>query len=243
MGTIPQKQCCTCREVKPIECFTKNRSRKDGYSEMCKVCKQRFCSEYEAKNKEKVKLKQDNYRAKNREKLRMSGREYRQQNIEKVKESNRRYGRDNKEKIKEISRKYYQQEHVKERMRLYKRTHYNKEHCTQKAREWRKRNSDLYLEQARVSKQKRRARLYKTGGSFTKQEWRSLCERYNHTCLCCNVRGIKLTADHIMPVSRGGSSNIDNIQPLCASCNSSKGTKHIDYRQGFETTFTQMKLF
>jgi 5-methylcytosine-specific restriction endonuclease McrA len=39
-----------------------------------------------------------------------------------------------------------------------------------------------------------------------------------------------LTADHIVPVELGGSSYISNIQPLCQTCNSSKGIRIIDYR-------------
>ncbi len=39
-----------------------------------------------------------------------------------------------------------------------------------------------------------------------------------------------LTPDHIIPLSQKGPNTIDNIQPLCLNCNSSKGTKTIDYR-------------
>ena len=49
-------------------------------------------------------------------------------------------------------------------------------------------------------------------------------------CLCCNRRR-KLTADHVIPVSKGGTSYISNIQPLCQPCNSSKGTKTTDFRE------------
>jgi 5-methylcytosine-specific restriction endonuclease McrA len=54
-------------------------------------------------------------------------------------------------------------------------------------------------------------------------------ERDNFTCLRCGSRK-HLAVDHIFPEANGGKMTIDNAQTLCKSCNSSKGTKHIDYR-------------
>lgn len=55
-------------------------------------------------------------------------------------------------------------------------------------------------------------------------------ERDGFKCGACTA--VKtLQIDHIIPVSRGGDSADDNLQLLCASCNSKKGTKTIDYRK------------
>ncbi len=69
-------------------------------------------------------------------------------------------------------------------------------------------------------------------GSHTDAEWEAVKAQYNHTCLCCgrSEPEIKLTRDHVLPITKGGTDNIDNIQPLCLSCNCSKNDKYIDYR-------------
>ena len=47
-------------------------------------------------------------------------------------------------------------------------------------------------------------------------------ERDNFTCQRCDTRR-DLSIDHVMPESKGGSLELDNLQTLCRSCNSSKG--------------------
>ncbi len=72
-------------------------------------------------------------------------------------------------------------------------------------------------------------------GRFTIEDWKRIKEKYNFTCLSCGKREpeIKLTIDHIQPLSKNGSNNIDNIQPLCRSCNARKNARMIDYRLTF----------
>ena len=88
-------------------------------------------------------------------------------------------------------------------------------------------------EYRKVLQQNREAKKKGNGGSHTLGEWETLKAQYNWTCLMCGKQEpeIKLTEDHIIPISRGGSNNIENIQPLCTSCNSRKHDKIISFRE------------
>lgn len=74
----------------------------------------------------------------------------------------------------------------------------------------------------------RDGRLRSNGGSFSYKEWNELMAKYGNKCIACGKHK-KLTIDHILPVSKGGTNDIHNIQPLCLSCNVIKGTKYIKY--------------
>ena len=81
--------------------------------------------------------------------------------------------------------------------------------------------------------QRRRKALKKgSEGTHTQGEWDTLRAQYNWTCPACGKLEpeVKLTEDHIIPLSKGGSDNIENIQPLCRKCNSIKHTKIIKYK-------------
>jgi 5-methylcytosine-specific restriction endonuclease McrA len=109
---------------------------------------------------------------------------------------------------------------------------YHKNYAKNQARhiksavEWVKKNPEKHANYNRACKAKRRA----SEGTYTAQEWENLLSQYGNKCLCCGRDDVKLEADHVIPVSRGGTSWISNIQPLCRHCNLSKGTKTTDYR-------------
>jgi 5-methylcytosine-specific restriction endonuclease McrA len=55
-----------------------------------------------------------------------------------------------------------------------------------------------------------------------------LLER-DKACLKCGSES-KLTIDHVVPISKGGSNDFSNLQILCEKCNSLKGSTIADYR-------------
>lgn len=63
----------------------------------------------------------------------------------------------------------------------------------------------------------------------TNNEWELKKEQYNYKCAYCNKSTNKLTKDHIIPVSLGGTDKIDNIVPACWDCNYKKRARKIEY--------------
>lgn len=70
----------------------------------------------------------------------------------------------------------------------------------------------------------RRARKAGAAGSHTLSEWRAICARQRNLCTACGDE-CKLTKDHVVPLSMGGSNDASNLQGLCGPCNSRKGAR------------------
>jgi hypothetical protein len=66
--------------------------------------------------------------------------------------------------------------------------------------------------------------------------WRELRQkvfsRDNYTCQYCNAKDAKLHCDHVIPLSRGGSNDLENLVAACASCNLSKHNKTLSEWKG-----------
>lgn len=83
----------------------------------------------------------------------------------------------------------------------------------------------------RMKKLRYQNKKFSNGGFHTFKQWEEMKERFNFMCLCCGKKEpeIKLTEDHIVPISKGGSDDIENIQPLCFICNCKKSVNTINY--------------
>ena len=80
------KKCSKCGEVKLLDCFHKNKSKKDGYRFQCKKCRSEAYKKYRAENAGAMKIAEAKHYAKNREKIKAKNDKYITKHIEKVKE-------------------------------------------------------------------------------------------------------------------------------------------------------------
>jgi len=100
-------------------------------------------------------------------------------------------------------------------------SHYCSDECREKAG----RAYDASYRKTPVAKEikaRRRARKRGADGTHTAAEWQARLEEYDYRCVYCGRRGGRLTRDHVVPLSRGGSDYIANIVPACRKCNSEK---------------------
>lgn len=204
------KQCSKCREFKDLADFSNDKNRSDGKCLNCRLCesernKKRYLNDIEhnrkLKKEQALKHRERNHRIhrewylKNTELRNKQVKEYRLKNPEWYKEYIKQWDKENPEKVKVRQSKFRQTEKGKL--------------CT-------KHSSGI-----------RGARRRGAEGSYTASEWEKLKKDHNYTCLHCGRKEpeIKLTRDHIIPISKGGNNYLENMQPLCGSCNSKKGNK------------------
>lgn len=55
----------------------------------------------------------------------------------------------------------------------------------------------------------------------------SVLHKDDYKCLFCgrSSQQVQLEVDHIVPFSKGGSNNLNNLQTLCTDCNRGKGAR------------------
>lgn len=155
-------------------------------------------------------------------------------------------GRENKSKNKrkiseqQRARRLANLEHHRERGRLYNKRK-NREQTNAWFRDWYARNPEKRRKRLSYAKRWRkqnpertasyanqwRARRKGAGGRHTAQEARDLLKHQKYRCAFCraDLRKTKKTRDHIIPLSKGGTDDIKNIQWLCQRCNSRKNAK------------------
>jgi 5-methylcytosine-specific restriction endonuclease McrA len=205
---ISYKTCKWCGLTKELSEFYDGR-----WGKKCKVC---------------VKARVRKYRREHLEQYAQN--EKARANLPHRVEARRKYQEEHKEQIAQYKKIWTANN--KERVDTSKRSYYEREREVILARS--KKWAENYPEKVRQAKtnnlRRRRAARHASRGSFTAQEFRELCARYGNKCLACGDTEAVLEADHVVPLVKGGSDSINNIQPLCGSCNRKKFVNIIDYR-------------
>ncbi len=221
--------CCQLCGTGDPQAFKTPRSR------TCTPCKKTRAAAY---------MKQ--YGARNIEDIKSTRAEYRRAHASLVAEQKRRYSETHRDHIKAKNAAYY--EANAERAKAKSRAHYNEtgkaaravdpEHARRKARswtaanpekcaayhaKWTAKNPGIMAHHAKV----RRARMVGVETSLTMPEWNEILVSFGHVCAYCRRAGLKLTQDHVVPISAGGPHAASNIVPACGRCNSRKGDRSV----------------
>lgn len=214
MDSVPHlKRCTKCGDDKPLDQFYRKQSAKDGLQSRCKDCHRIWWRGYGYQYEQDRRQRDPEYNQKWLEYKRRKDQEWRESNPDKVQRDARETAqRRSSDPVLRAKYTQYEREHRQKRQRADPAFH---QHLMGIAKE---------------GQQRRRARLADVGGSYTTAEWNRLCTYFDHRCLCCGEQR-PLTVDHVTPITKGGSNTINNLQPLCGSCNSRKHNKVIDYRQ------------
>jgi len=211
--TTVEKFCVCCRSWKSHTDFHRNKARSDGFHAHCKPCRCEQERVRRAENPDKCReLDRLRYPAR-AETSKQRSRNWYYANKQQY-QAQRAIWRSKNKSVISLKAKLFRLQHI-ESIRKYDSQRWS--------------NNPVRRERHKVVNSRRHAAKKNADGTFTYNDWATLCKRYGNKCLCCGKVG-KMTIDHIVPLVHGGPHSMSNIQPLCKSCNSSKNDKTIDYR-------------
>jgi 5-methylcytosine-specific restriction endonuclease McrA len=145
-------------------------------------------------------------------------------------EARRKYQEEHKEEISEYRKRWAEENEDSVSASKCKHYELHRDEIIARSKKWAENNPEKVRQAKANNSRKRRAAKHASPGSFTVEEFKELCESYGNKCLAYGNTEAVLEADHVVPLTRGGSDNISNIQPLCGSCNRKKFVNTIDYR-------------
>jgi 5-methylcytosine-specific restriction endonuclease McrA len=233
------KQCNICGLEKELAEFTAIRPKKSGgftYNSRCKKCHAKLAYEARKRNPDKLaedvrkhnewqrqnKDKAKEYQKKHKESGKLQ--EWREKNKDKRSAINKRFKESGKlEKWKDAN-----PDKLKANSKKFRESGKSREYVRQ-----RREADPNFVKKLNEYCRVRRLRRKEVGGSHTVAEWKALKDQYDHKCLCCGKAEpeVELTRDHIIAITKGGTDDIENIQPLCRGCNAQKQTSQIDFRK------------
>ena len=209
------RTCTKCNKTFPatIEFFRAEKRTKVGLQSICKICQNKYNSEYNKnqENKNRHRINQSIWAKNNPDKIKNSAKKWANNNIEKVREYKRASYHRNPDHQKEKSKQWYYANYEKatERNKIYNK-------------EFRKTHAEYYRSKCR----NRRASINNSIGTHSDKDIEIIYKQQKGKCYYCKIKlnGI-YDVDHIVPISRGGHNDPSNLVISCSRCNTSKGSK------------------
>lgn len=219
------KRCTDCGEIKPLDAFAKNRTRRDGHTSQCKACRKL----YRERTVEARREYQKKYYEEHAEFLREKSRKYHAEHRDQIVAKFRISYREKIEYHKAYHLRHYaaNRETILERDRVRRETHPERQRKYQKAY----RATEHGKVKHRLSQSKRRgaksdsvplnaSEIEAIRTAQTDKRGRLICWR-------CGKPIIGEThLDHWIPLAKGGTNDAGNLHYMHPKCNVSKGAKH-----------------
>jgi hypothetical protein len=217
------KICTKCEQELPATDMYFNRDKRGGEGKLrsvCKDCYKKQSKEYRDETTERARQYGNQYRQEHKEEVNERHRRHYQEHKERINERQKQYNKEHREGILKYSKQYSKEhkEEIAERMKRYNEEH--KEERQHSRKQYRKTPHGKMV--VRVHNHRRRALKRNLGGSHTAQELKDQMNRQKSKCFYCKKKinkNDKWHADHIVPLSKGGTDNIENIVIACPTCN------------------------
>lgn len=224
-ASMSAKVCSSCRQALPLSAFHRDKYARDGLTFQCSKCRDAATARWRVENRERI--------------LEIS-RQYRRNNAEKVSAASRKWQRENPERVRETRRaRYWQSRELINAKRkawrsipegAYQTWLSRTAEARREADAERARNSPKIKESRRIHASRRRARhraalveLFQAN----QVPWTGVC------CICSGPMTktsvwpdpLSPTLEHLVPISRGGSHALGNVDWAHFVCNARKNNR------------------
>ena len=195
-----KRTCTRCKQEQPLDSFYVDKHRKDGLVSHCKTC---FAEKRKA-NPQRKEYSKKHYQL-NKERHNENSKKNYLNNRKKRLAKNKQWCAENRQRVNELAVEW-------RKNNLEKRRQYE--------REYREANPERVKE---IVNKRRTKRLNNGIYEVLKKE---IIRLYNSPCIYCGSID-SIEADHVIPISRGGTHSIGNLVPACQKCNRSKSDKYL----------------